>query len=63
MNLKPLVNDPALWESFVEYVQDRLNKIHNNLESSSDQREVFQLQGQAIMCRRLLKLRDEINGR
>jgi len=62
MNLKPLVNDKALWSSFQEEIHKRLDKVHLNLEQYADTNEVFRLQGEARALRKLLQLRDQVNN-
>ena len=34
-NLKPLVNDKALWESFLAELQERLNDVHRQMEPAT----------------------------
>jgi len=62
MNLKPLVNDNNLWNSFNEEIDRRLNYVHIQMEQTIKQDDLFRLQGEARALRRLKLLRDEVNG-
>lgn len=61
-NLKPLVNDKALWESFVAELEERLDQVHRQMEQASSAEELFRLQGETSCLRRLKFLRDKVNG-
>ena len=62
MNLKPLVNDNNLWNSFNEEIDRRLNYVHIQMEQTLKPDDLFRLQGEARAFRRLKLLRDEVNG-
>ena len=62
MNLKPLVNDNKLWNSFNEELDRRLNYVHIQREQTLKPDDLFRLQGEARALRRLKLLRDEVNG-
>jgi hypothetical protein len=62
MNLKPLVNDNKLWNSFNEELDRRLNYVHIQIEQTLKPDDLFRLQGEARALRRLKLLRDEVNG-
>ena len=61
-NLKPLVNDNKLWNSFNDELDRRLNHVHIQMEQTIKQEDLFRLQGEARALRRLKFLRDEVNG-
>jgi len=61
-NLKPLVNDKALWESFLQEIQDRLNDVHRDMEQATDTNDFLRLQGQAACLNKFKFLRDKVNG-
>ena len=61
-NLKPLVNDNKLWNSFNDELDRRLNHVHIQMEQTIKQEDLFRLQGEAKALRRLKFLRDEVNG-
>tara|TARA_R110000803_G_scaffold205331_1_gene271922 strand:- start:861 stop:1052 length:192 start_codon:yes stop_codon:yes gene_type:complete len=61
-NLKPLVNDKALWESFLDEVQHRLNEVHKQMEQAHSAEDLYRLQGQAACLNKFKFLRDKVNG-
>ena len=61
-NLKPLVNDKPLWDSFLEEMDTRLAETHRAMEQADDSNTLYRLQGQATALRKLKQLRDYING-
>ena len=63
MNLKKLVNDKALWDNFLEYLDDAIAKNHTALEQSDNHVVIHRLQGAIGALRRLKYLREEMNGR
>ena len=63
MNLKKLVNDKALWDNFLEYIDDAIQKNHIALEQSDNHVVIHRLQGAIGALRRLKYLREEMNGR
>ena len=62
MNLKKLVNDNALWDNFLEYIDDAIQKNHIALEQSDNHVVIHRLQGAIGALRRLKYLREEMNG-
>lgn len=60
--LKPLVNDPMLWEAFKEFLDYKLSLVHTAMERDSEANNLFKYQGEASVYRRLLMLREEVNG-
>ena len=44
MNLKKLVNDKALWDNFVEYLDDAISKNHTALEQADNTVIIHRLQ-------------------
>lgn len=62
MNLKPLVNDPLLWKSFLEWVDGAIEKSHLNLEKLTEPAGIYREQGKIDGLRRLKRLREEVNG-
>ena len=61
-NLKPLVNDKPLWDSFLEEMDKRLSDVHRMMEQASDSESLYRLQGQASAFRKLKQLREYVNG-
>ena len=62
MNLKKLVNDKSLWDSFLEYLDKSITEQHKAMEQATDIQVVFRTQGAITALRRLKYLRDEMNG-
>ena len=62
MNLKKLVNDKALWDNFVEYLDNTIAKNHTALEQADNTVIIHRLQGAIGALRRLKYLREEMNG-
>ena len=62
MSLKQLVNSHDVYQSFLEYVQKKIDLHQRSLEVATDIVDIHRLQGQIIAFRRLLSLRDEVNS-
>ena len=62
MNLKKLVNDKSLWDNFIEYIDDAIQKNHVALEQSDNHVVIHRLLGAIGALRRLKYLREEMNG-
>ena len=62
MQIKRLVNDKVLWDSFLEEVDTRIVFAQKQLEQSRETAELYRLQGEIKALRRLKQLRDKING-
>ena len=60
--LKPFVNSPEFQEAFKEYLEGRIEIARQNLEAASDEKRMYKIQGEIGVYRRLLSLREEING-
>ena len=60
--LKPFVNNPELYNSFLEEIVNRIEKTHKRLEQLNDIEEVYRAQGEIRMLRTMLRLREELNG-
>ena len=61
-NLKPLVNDKVLWDSFLEEVDKRISEVHRVMEQSTRAEDLYRLRGQAFALRKIKQLRDQVNG-
>lgn len=61
-NLKSLVNDKLLWDSFLEEMNTRLSAVHTQMEQAPDAESLYRLQGQAQALRKLKQLREYVNG-
>ena len=61
--LLPLVNDPHNMEGLVAYANYRIAQAHKDLENSNlPIEQVRFLQGEIYEMRKLIDLRDKING-
>jgi|TARA_A100001391_G_C4886476_1_gene229635 hypothetical protein len=60
--LKPFVNNPKLYNPFLEEIAERIALTHVALEQSREPDEIFRLQGEVRVLRSLMRLRDKING-
>jgi len=60
--LKPFVNNPELYNPFLEEIVSRINKVHKRLEQISEVEEMYRAQGEIRTLRAMLRLRDDIKG-
>ena len=60
--LKPFVNNPELYNPFLEEIVSRINKVHKRLEQISEVEEIYRAQGEIRTLRAMLRLRADING-
>ena len=62
MEIKRLVNDKVLWDSFCEVVDEYIAFTHKQLEQMPDPTDFHRLQGEVKAYRKLKQLRDKVNG-
>ena len=62
MQIKRLVNDKVLWDSFLEEVGTRIVFAQKQLEQRIEPAEIYRVQGELKALRSLTQLRDKING-
>ena len=60
--LKPFVNNPELYNPFMEEITKRIERVHRRLEQISDVEEMYRAQGEIRTLRSMLRLGDDING-
>ena len=60
--LKPFVNNPELYNPFLEEIFKRIENVHKRLEQITDVEELYRAQGEIRILRSLLLLREHING-
>ena len=60
--LKPFVNNPELYNPFLEEIGERIIMSQIALEQSREPDEMFRLQGEIRALRSLIRLRDKVNG-
>ena len=61
--MKGLVNDFKLYGEFQSFINEELETVRRSLENHTDVNEMYRLQGEIRVWRRLQKLRERINGR
>jgi len=62
MSLKSFVNNKQEWDSYLEYIDVAISKVHKRLEQVSSVEAIFHAQGEIQALRRLKSMRDEVNG-
>ena len=60
--LRKLTTDKELWDAFVEYIDDAIEKQHKTLEQATEVSMMYKLQGSIACLRRMKYLRDELNS-
>tara|TARA_B100001939_G_C16560718_1_gene454263 strand:- start:92 stop:298 length:207 start_codon:yes stop_codon:yes gene_type:complete len=60
--LKPFVNNPDMYNPFLEEIVERIDKVHKRLEQISEIEELYRAQGEIRVLRSLLLLREHVNG-
>ena len=60
--LKPFVNNPELYNPFLEEIFKRIENVHKRLEQITDVEELYRAQGDIRVLRSLLLLREHVNG-
>lgn len=61
--LNGLVNSPDIYPAFVEYVEGEIAKLHKSSESLTEPIQIYRAQGEIARLRKMLRLREEVNGR
>tara|TARA_Y100000114_G_scaffold155707_1_gene180584 strand:- start:1186 stop:1401 length:216 start_codon:yes stop_codon:yes gene_type:complete len=61
-NLKPLVNNVDLYNNFIDYIESQIKITQRSLEQAHTLVDVHRLQGTIYAYRRLLKMREDVNG-
>ena len=60
-HLKPLCNNPKLWDAFVEYIEYHIEN-HTRIMEQTDNQDLWKRsQGSLAILRKLQSLRDEVN--
>tara|TARA_R100001129_G_scaffold185921_2_gene175723 strand:+ start:42 stop:248 length:207 start_codon:yes stop_codon:yes gene_type:complete len=60
--LKPFVNNPELYNPFLEEIINRIGRVQRRLEQISDVEEMYRAQGEIRSLRSMLRLREDVNG-
>ena len=61
-NLKPFVNNPELYNTFLAEVDERIMFSQIALEQTREPDEMFRLQGERRALRSIGRLREKVNG-
>jgi hypothetical protein len=61
-DLKQVVNDHQQWQALSRYFESQIEKYHEDMEKQADPVLIYRAQGKVEVLRRLLKLREEVNG-
>lgn len=61
-NLLPLVNDVEHHDILIRYLEDRIGTLRLKLEITQDYNSVLSVQGKIQELRKMLLIRDEVNG-
>jgi hypothetical protein len=61
--VKLFVNNPELWNLFLQELESRIAECNRRLEQVSDLVEVYRTQGEIQALRKLQKLRDKVNAK
>ena len=60
--LNPFVNNPEMYNPFLEEIMKRIDNVHKRLEQITDVEELYRAQGEIRVLRSLLLLREHVNG-
>tara|TARA_R100000951_G_scaffold116146_2_gene126717 strand:+ start:499 stop:684 length:186 start_codon:yes stop_codon:yes gene_type:complete len=60
--MKPFVNNPELWEPFVEEMETRLQSNYKYLAASQDMNQMLRYQGRIAVLKEMMELRNYVNG-
>lgn len=61
--LKGLVNSPVHFDPLVEYLNEKLETSRSTIERADKDILLYREQGKIEVLKKLLSLRDEVNGR
>lgn len=60
--MKKLVNDWDMYSQFITYINEKISIAQKALEVNTEIHDVYRLQGEIRALRKLLYIREEING-
>lgn len=63
MNLRQLVNNRDVWEDFLRYLDQEIQKSYKNLSTLADHDDLMREQGKVKAFERMKRLRDEVNSK
>lgn len=62
MSLKLFVNDPNLWNAFLEEVNKRVESVNKQMAQMDEPKDLYRCQGELKALSRMKKLRDQVNN-
>jgi len=60
--LSTFVNDKEVYECFVDEIKLEIKQYQKSLEQANDAPSMYRLQGNILALRRLLNLKEKVNG-
>lgn len=60
--LSTFVNDKEAYECFVDEIKLEISQYQKSLEQANDAPSMYRLQGNILALRRLLHLKEKVNG-
>ena len=60
--LSTFVNDKEVYECFVDEIKLEIKQYQKSLEQANDAPSMYRLQGNILALRRLLHLKEKVNG-
>jgi len=61
MNLKPFVNNPELWNAFLEEIDKQIESVNKQIAQLDEPKDLYRCQGDLRTLNKMKKLRDKIN--
>lgn len=61
MSIKLFVNDPNLWNAFLEEVDKRIEHTNKQMAQLDEPKDLYRCQGELKALNRMKKLRDQVN--
>lgn len=62
MSLKPLVNDPNFWKSFLTEIDSRIEFVHKQMSQMDEPKDLYRCQGELRTLNSFKRLRDKVNN-
>lgn len=61
--LRPVVNDPKIWEVLQEYFKFSYDKKHSEMDNLTELRDLYRAQGYCQAMKELRNLRERVNAK
>lgn len=62
MKIKLFVNNPELWDSFLEELDKRIDAVNKRMAQVEEPKDLYRCQGELKALQRLKNLRDQVNN-